>query len=630
ITGVVENYPQNSHFQFDMIASLISQKGSRDPEWDGHCYFTYIVLQDGYPPSQLEAKFPDFIKRHYGPEIQDEMGISFEEYFDGKNNYYGYWLQPLVDIHLNANINDNLQKKGNIVYVYVFSMIAFFILLIACVNFMNLSTARGANRSKEVGIRKVMGSGKLRLVRQFLCESILLSFIALIIAVSIVEVVLPAFRNLTNRQLELNLFSNFHVLLCLLGLALFVGILAGSYPAFFLSAFQPAVVLKGKLESAVKSGWLRRWLVIFQFSVSIIIFIGTFVIYRQLKHVDDAQLGFNEEHVVVIHRAYALDQQTEAFKQELLQHSRILCISNTDTLPGRHFNPNGHRLESEPTREYTLHTMYGDYDFVELLNLEMVAGRYFTQDYATDATSAVVINETAVKKLGLADPIGKRFYKEFGGAKEGEFSTIIGVVNDFHFHSLHQEIHPMLIRPLTGQRSWFLSIRIRPENIKETLSLIKKTWKEFTIDQPFEYSFLDNDFQNLYKTEQRSGQIFAFFSILAIFIACLGLLGLASFTAVQRTKEIGIRKVLGASVSGIVLLLSKEFIKWVILANIIAWPIAYYAMDKWLQNFAYRINLGFGIFIISALSVFVVALITIGYQSVKAAISNPVDSLRYE
>ncbi|NIM90225.1 MAG: FtsX-like permease family protein [Candidatus Aminicenantes bacterium] len=626
ITGVVENCPSNSHFQFNMIASLISEELSRDPEWDGHCYFTYLVLPDRYPPSQLEEKFPDFIKRHYGPEFKEEMGISIEEYYDGENRYYGYWLQPLLDIHLNPDVG---RAKGDITYVYVFSSIALFTLLIACVNFMNLSTARSANRSKEVGLRKVAGSSKSQLVRQFLCESILLSLIALVIAIGIVELVLPAFRNLTSKQLELNLFSNWYILIGLFGLALFVGITAGSYPAFFLSSFQPAVVLKGKLRAGTKSGWLRSGLVIFQFSISVIILLGTFAIYNQLKYVKNVQLGFDKEQIVVIHRASALGQQKETFKQELLRHSRIISISNTSSLPGRHFDPNDHRLEGEPKKAYVLHTMSGDHDFVELLNLEMVAGRYFSKEIATDAT-AVVINEAAVKKLGLSDPIGKRFYKEFGGAKKGEFVTIIGVVKDFHFHSLHHEIYPMVIRPLTGPQGNYTSVKIHPDNIKGTLSTIEKTWKKLSGGQPFEYSFIDDDFNSLYKKEQKTGEIFAMFSILAILIACLGLFGLASFTAEQRTKEIGIRKVLGASASGIIFLLCKEFTKWVLLANIIAWPIAYYAMKKWLQNFAYRINMGADVFIIPTLLALVIALVTISYQSIKASVANPADSLRYE
>lgn len=630
VTGVVENCPHNSHFYFDFIASLVTSESSSSDRWMSHCYFTYIVLQEGYPPSRLEAKFPDFIKRHYGPQFQKETGISIEEYFKDENKYYGYWLQPLSDIHLNADIHDNLKTKGDITYVYIFSIIALFILLIACINFMNLSTARAANRSKEIGLRKVLGSLKTQLVHQFLGESILLSFIALIIAVIIVEAVLPIFNSLSVRHLGLNLFSNFYILPGLLGATMLVGILAGIYPAFFLSAFRTVSVLKGKLSKSKKSSWLRSGLVIFQFSISIIILISTFVIYNQLKYLRDVKLGFDKEQVLVIHRAYALGKQREAFKQELLQNSDILTISNTNSLPGRHFDPNGHRLEGDPGyKEYTLHTMYGDYDFAKLLNLEMAGGRYFSKNIASDA-SAVVINETAVRELSLTDPIGKRFHKEFGGAKPGEFVTIIGVLKDYHFFSLHHKILPMVIRNLNESMGSYTSIRIDPGKTRESLNLIEDTWKKFTGGQPFEYSFLDEDFYNLYKKEQKTGQILLVFSILAIFIACLGLFGLISFTVEQRTREIGIRKVLGASVSGITALLSKETTKWVLFANIIAWPAAYFAMDKWLQNFAYRINIGIETFILSGSLALIIALLTVSYQSVKASAANPVDALKYE
>ena len=632
ITGVVENCPRNSHFQFDMIISLVSTRSSRSDRWMQHTYFTYVVLQDGCAPSQLEAKFPDFIKRHYGPQFFADTGRSYDEHFQDENNYYGYWLQPLRDIHLSADIVDNLETKGDITYIYIFSSIALFILLIACINFMNLSTARFANRSKEVGMRKVLGSSKKQLVFQFLGESVLLSIIALVLALIVILIVLPAFSNLASRQLRLDLLSNFYILPLLIGFALFVGILAGSYPAFFLSSFQPVRTIKGSLNERVNGHLvMRRALVILQFSITIFIFLGTFVIYNQLKYVRDTKLGFDKEQVVVIHRANALRQQGDAFKQELLKYPNILTISNTDALPGRHFNPNGHRLEGRPlTEEDVLHTMYGDHDFVDLLDLEIVAGRYFSKDIVTDATSAVVINETAVKELGLTDPIGKRFHKEFGGAKKGEFVTIIGVLKDIHYHSLHHEIHPMLIRPLTGWGGFYTSVKVRPENFNKTIGLIEKTWKKFSGGQPFEYSFLDTDLDNLYRAEQSTGRIFAIFSSLAIFIACLGLFGLISFAAEQRTREIGIRKVLGASVSRIIYLLSKEVLILVSAATLIASPIAFYAMRKWLQSFAFRIEMSPLMFIMTALATLLIALLSVGYRAVKAASANPADALRYE
>ncbi len=632
VTGVVEDCPGSSHFQFDMIASYISREGSRDTSWMGHSLFTYVVLQEGAPPSQLEAKFQNFILKHFGPQFFAQTGTRYEDYLKDEKNYYGYFLEPLLDIHLRSGTNENLSIRGRIVYIYVFSIIAIFILLLACINYMNLSTARFSKRSKEVGIRKVLGSVKKQLVFQFIGESILFSFIALVFSILAVKTVLPAFSNLADRQLSFHLFGDVWVLPALIGYALFVGVLAGSYPAFFLSTCQPVHTIKGSLYNKTHGNLLlRRVLVVLQFSVTVFIFLGTFVISSQLRYVRSQELGFDKEQIVVISRAFALGRQADAFKQELLEYSSILSLSNTESLPGRHFNPNGHRLEGRPaTEEHTIYTMYGDHDFLKLLNLEIVEGRYFSRDIHTDSTSAVVINETAVKELGLKEPIGKRFHKEFGDVAEGKFVTIIGVLKDFHFLSLHHEILPMIIRPLSEREWFYTSIKIRPENIKESLGLIEKTWRTFSGGQPFEYSFLDEDFNNLYRAEQRTGKISSIFFFLAIFIACLGLLGLVSFSAQQRTKEIGIRKVLGASVSRIIYLLSKEVMMLFIVSTFIASPIVYFVMSHWLQNFAFRIKLTIWMFILAALTILFMAILTISYQAIKAACANPADALKYE
>lgn len=631
ITGVVENCPSTSHFQFDMIISLVTDVFSRSERWMSHTYFTYIVLDENASPAQLEAKFPDFILRHYSAQFFADTGMSYSEYLKDENHYYGYWLQPLRDIHLNAAINDNLPNKGNRMYNYVFSLIAFFILLLACINFMNLSTARFALRSKEVGVRKVLGSSRLQLVKQFMGESVLLSLTALVVALAGVGLFLPAFRQLAGRNLELAVFPLVWWVPALLGLALLVGLLAGSYPAFFLSSFQPVKTMQGTFSRRAKGFVpLRRVLVILQFSITIVIFLGTFVIYRQLTFISKAELGFNKEQVVVLHRSNSLGKEREPFKQELLKNSRILTVSSTNSLPGRHFDPNGHRLEGRPmTEEYTLFTMYGDPDFAELLDLTMAQGRYFSWELASDANS-VVINETAARKLGLDEPLGKRFHKEFGGAKKGEFVTIVGVVKDIHFHSLHHEIQPMLIRFLPRNRGYYTSIKILPDDIPATLRFIKDTWSTFNGEQPCEYSWLDEDFAALYTKEQKSGQVFALFSLLAIVIASLGLLGLISFAAEQRTREIGIRKVIGASVSHIFFLLSREVVFLVMIATCIASPVAYLVMNRWLHNFAFRIHIQPQMFILTALVVLSVAILSISYRALKAAHTNPADAIKYE
>jgi putative ABC transport system permease protein len=632
VTGVIENCPTTSHFQYEMIASIVSSKTAFETGWGGHTYFTYIALKDRHSKAQLEAKLPDFCRRHWGAYHFAETGQTYDEYMKDGGNYYGFSLEPLSDIHLNRGVIDYLSIKGNKTYVYVFSIIALFILLIACINFMNLSTARFAHRSKEVGVRKVLGSSQKQLVWQFLGESTLLSLFALVFAILLVKIFLPIFRNLASRQLELDFFQPIFALPLLVGFALCVGIIAGCYPAFFLSTFQPARTVKGSGEQRARGHvFLRRALVVLQFAVTFGIFFGTFVIFHQLLYVRGRQLGFNKEQVVVIHRADALGKQADAFKQELLRSPSIITVSDTESLPGRHFNPNSHRLEGRPATEApTLHTMYGDHNFVELLDLEIVAGRYFSPEIPTDATSSVVVNETAVKELGLTDPVGKRFHKEFGGAKEGEFVTIIGVLKDFHFNSLHHDIFPMLIRPLSPSTWNLTSIRIEPGNIAETLARIEDTWRTFTGGQPFEYSFLDEDFDNLYRSEQRMGQIFSIFAALAIFIACLGLVGLISFTAEQRTKEIGIRKVLGASVSKIIYLLSREVVVLVFVAVLVAAPIAFFSMHKWLENFAFRIGISPLMFILTALGTLAIAFLSVSFRAIKAAQANPIDSIRYE
>lgn len=632
ITGVIENCPAKSHFQYEMISSIVSSKTAFETGWGGHTYFTYIVLKDRHARPQLDAKLPDFVRRHWGAYYYAETGVTYDEYIKDGGNYYGFFLEPLTEIHLNADVGDYLSVKGNKTYVYVFSMIALFILLIACINFMNLSTTRFAHRSKEVGVRKVLGSSQKQLVWQFLGESVLISLVALVFAILLVKIVLPTFRNLASRQLELDFFQSVTTLPLLIGFALLVGILAGCYPAFFLSSFQPVRTVKGSGGQKTKGHvFLRRALVVLQFAVTFGIFFGTFVISHQLQYVRDKQLGFNKEHVVVIHRADALGKQADAFKQKLLRYPSIITISDTESLPGRHFNPNSHRLEGRPATETpTLHTMYGDHNFVDLLNLEIVEGRHFSPEIPTDATSSVVINETAVKELGLTDPVGKRFHKEFGGAKEGEFVTIIGVLKDFHFNSLHHEIFPMLIRPLSPSTWNLTSVRIGPENIPEALARIEETWRTFSGGQPFEYSFLDEDFDNLYRSDLRMGQIFSIFAALAIFIACMGLVGLISFTAEQRTKEIGIRKVLGASVSKIVYLLSQEVVVLVFVAVLVAAPIAFYSMYKWLQNFAFRVGISPLMFVLTALGTIAIALLSVSFRAIKAAQANPIDSIRYE
>ncbi len=625
ITAVAENVPSNSHFHFDFLASFAALDLSQDPSWFNSCLYTYIVLPKNYPLHQLEAKFSELIRKYVGPQVQAGMGISIDNFFK-LGNKFGFFLQPLQAIHLHSNLDFELEPTSDVRYVYIFSAIAIFILLVACINFMNLSTARSSTRAKEVGVRKVLGSRRSQLIRQFLTESILLSSIALLFALALVELILPFFNNLTGKRLTIG-FSHWPILPAIIGMIMVVGILAGSYPSFFLSSFQPVTVMKGQPRAGLKSGRLRSVLVVSQFSISIILLVGTFIIYNQLEYIRNKKLGFDKEHIVVIERAGAVEKSRQAFKHALLQNHQVLNVTVSNYLPGRGFNMTGFKGEGASSDELEVINLWqGDHDFARALQLEMTAGRFFSAEDSAD--SSIVINESAAKMFGFEEPVGKHLMTTVKG--EVEAYEVIGVVKDFHYESLHQKIRPMAIALLSEGRGNYISVRIGSENISKTLTFLEKTWQSFAPGQPFEYSFLDDDFDRLYRAEQRAGQIFTAFSVLAGFIACLGLFGLASFTAEQRTKEIGVRKVLGASLSSIITLLSKEFLKWVLIANIIAWPVSYYAMNRWLQNFAYRISIGPWVFLLAAFIALGIALLTVSFQSVRAALASPVDSLRYE
>ena len=623
VTGVTKDCPSNSHLHFDIFASMASIQAGKSNSWLNDNLYTYIVLKKDASASALKKKFPGLVRKYAGPQVYQGLGILFDEW-QKKGNAYGFFLQPLTSIHLHSNLDEEVEPNSNIRYVYIFSIIALFILLIACINFMNLSTARSLTRSKEVGVRKVLGSKKSQLIKQFLIESFLLTFIAVLIAVILAEIFLPSFDNLAEKNLHTNYFHSLYAMPALLITIIVVGLISGSYPAFFLSSFQPSKILKGK-TTGTKGSWLRSGLVIFQFSISIILLTGTMIIYNQIKYIQEADLGFNKENVLVIQRAWALGTHTGTFKNELLKDPHILNASNTNDLPGRQYSTTVFKLENAPiSQQYLMELITTDENYAKTMDIEIAKGRYFSKENPADS-SAVVINESAAKTFNMKDPVGRRII--FVG--QNMTCTIIGVVKDFHLASLHEKIGPLVIYPRRGLTA-YLPIRISSNNMSQTISLIKDEWKKFVPDKPFEYFFLDEDLNRLYNSEQKTGEILTSFSLLAIFIACMGLFGLAAFTTERRTKEIGIRKVLGASVLGVIFILSKDFTKWVLLSNIIAWPVAYYFMNKWLQDFAYRIEINWLLFIIAGLLTLVIALLTISIQSIRAAMANPVKSLRYE
>ena len=621
ITGVSENVPDNSHFHYDILVSSASfPTFINNTGWSANNFITYLLLQEGTSQKWFDEKLKEFTRKHMGGERFDK--------WVAQGNYWEYFLQPITEIHLNSDLNGEFEANGNKTYVYIFFVISIIILLIACINFMNLSTAKSSLRAKEVGLRKVVGSSRNKLIHQFLSEAVLLSFISLTLGIIIVECLLPVYRNLIDRQLDIHYFDNFIVIPSLLALGLIVGIISGSYPAFFLSSFKPISVLRGNTGSSRGSSLLRNILVIFQFAISIFLITGTLVIYQQLKLFQNIKLGFNKEQVLVVRNPGALGNNVMPFKEVLRNNRNVIDVSGSNTLPGRSFSNIGFGAEGVE-KSFTLNLCVCDYDFLNTLKLEMAQGRFFSREFSTDSHAAI-LNEKAVKLLGWENPIGKKINN--WSRNRGNF-TVVGVIKDYHYESLHQEIRPQALFLSGGYYQnieSYISVRLNTENISETVKYVGSTWNDFAPEKPFEYSFLDEDYDNLYINEKQTRKLFTIFSFFAIFIACLGLFGLASFSADQRTKEIGIRKVLGASVPRIVNILNKNFIKWVLVANLIAWPAAWFMMNSWLQNFAYRIKLSWWMFILAAVLALLIALITVSFQTVKAALKNPIDSLRYE
>ena len=634
ITGVIENIPDNSHFYFDFILSLVSNDYNKDSNWTSNNFQTYFKLRPGADPKALEAKFPKMIDTYVTPQARAIFGNEFTlENFFAQGNKFDYTLMSLTDIHLKSDRIGELGANSDITYIYLFSAIAGFILIIACINFMNLSTARSSNRAKEVGIRKVMGSFRSHLIKQFLTESVLLSIISFVIAAAIAWMTLPMFNALSRKELTMP-FGSPTFWMTMVAAALVTGLLAGLYPSFFLSAFRPVNVLKGKMALGTKSGVVRGALVVFQFWISIVLVVGTIAVNRQLSFIQTKKIGFNKDQVIVVQDAYALKDQLQSFKDQVEKDTRILSGTVSSYLPvdGTSRGDNTHWPEGKsPTQEnmVSIQTWEVDYDYVKTLGMKIVDGRDFSKDFVSDSTG-VIINQSAVRAFGyLEDPVGKKITTfNDNELKTFRTSTIIGVVEDFHYESLRTAIGPLalFIEPSTG----FISFRFEAKNTNEVISMIEEHWKKLGPGVPFDYSFLDEDFGKMYAAEQRLGDIFTVFAGLAIIIACLGLFALTSFTAEQRTKEIGIRKVLGASVSGIVVLLSKEFGKLILIAFVLATPVAWYAIDRWLESYTYRTEIGVMVYVIAGASAFGIAWMTMSYQSIRAALANPIKALRSE
>ncbi len=619
VTGVMENIPHNSHFHADFFGSFKTYAAVVGDEelqnWASNNYATYLLLPNNYDINRLKSQLDPFIDRHLSKGMSEKTKLE---------------LQPITDIHLHSHLDSEIEANSDITYVYVFSVIAFFVLLIACVNFMNLATARSAGRAREVGMRKVVGAQRIQLVHQFLNESILTAVISLLLALGLVYLVLPAFSQFIGKELSFNLIKNSQLLLLLFLLAVIVGFLAGLYPAFYLSAFKPIRVLRDKIGSRKRGLSFRSILVVFQFSISIILIICVTVVSNQLDYMRSLDLGFDEEQVAVLPSSDSILQNLDDFKNRLLQNPDVLNVSAASRVPsGRLLDSAGARVLSGETSQpitFRIAMIMVDYDYIPTFKMELAAGRNFSRQMGTDPDQAFILNETAVKQIGWESP-ERAIGEGFGyGRRQGQ---VIGVVKDFHFESLHQEISPIVMF-LSESHLGQIAVRISPQNIPQTMGFLKKTWVEMRPNYPFSYYFIDKNFDQQYRSEEKLQQIFSCFAFLAVFIGCLGLFGLASYSAERRTKEIGIRKVLGASSSRLVFLLSKEFTKWALLANVFAWPLAYWVMSRWLQNFAYRAHISFGTFFLAGALAWLIALLTVSYQAVKASLADPVSSLKYE
>ncbi|MCP4725581.1 MAG: FtsX-like permease family protein [bacterium] len=607
ITGIIKDPPKNSHLQFDFILSFSTYNITRartvnSDNWMNNPFDTYLSLPENIDLDAFDEKLRKYDFEGFG------------------GTTWSFHVQPLNDIHFNRDI----RGRGDIRYIYIFSGVGLLILFIACFNFINLSTARSTSRARELGIRKVVGAYKRQLIKQLLGESVIFSLISLILSVLIIRLILPVFSYLIGNELSFSRLMDMNALLAIFGLSLFVGLISGSYPAVILSSFKPVNILRGNLNLGRKGGSLfRNSLVVLQFVISIVMIVSTITLYNQLNFMRNKKLGYQNEHILTMGtRGINFD----TFKSELIKNANISKVSGSSGLPTRVGWSNIGAWEGKDEADNPFfYRLNVDFDFMDLYGLEIINGREFSEEFGSDKGKSYILNEAAVKRIGWDDPIGQKF-----GFWEVEEGRIIGVVKDFHFESLHKVITPLGIGVYDRENFNYISVRINSQNIDDTIQYIDNIWKEINPSRPFDYTFIDEQLDRMYRSERRMTESFGYFTLIAIFIACLGLFGLVSFITVQKTKEIGIRKVLGANVPMIINLLSKEFVLLVIISNLFAWPLGWFAMSKWLETFAFRIDLSVLFFIFAGFIALLIALATISYQAFRAAAANPVDSLRYE
>ena len=636
ITGVIEDMPDQSHFHYDFIRPLrdtYNDAGS----WLSNNYYTYVLVQPGTTAEEVQKDVTATINTYVGRELQQVLHASLDD-LNKSGGHFRFPVMALTDIHLHSNLAGELEPNSSVTYVYIFSVIAALILLIACVNFMNLSTARSAGRAKEVGIRKVAGSTRRHLISQFLTESMLLSLFSLLLGLAIALVLLPLFNSVAGKQLHPGMLFSIHFLPVLFALAILVGLIAGSYPAFYLSSFQPIKVLKGKMAAGMKSSVLRSVLVVLQFTISIGLIVCTIVTYRQLNYIRSKEIGFNRDQVLVVHGTWDLGAAgAQTFRKELLTIGGVSDATITGDLPtvgGGQYDAEGWFRDAslDPKKVTVLTTLFVDDHYIPTLQMKIVNGRNFDlTQFPTDST-AVIINEAAAKLLGGKDPLSLVLWRPWNDKFEPKPFRVIGVVKDFNYNSMHDEIHPLILSPNGANNNNFgsVSMRFQSGDVFGLVHQVEAKYRSIKQGIPFNYSFMDDDFNQLYRTEQQRGKIFVTFAVFAIFIACLGLFGLVTYAAEQRMKEIGIRKVLGARISGIVGLLSKDFAILIAISAIIAFPLAGLLMHTWLQTFAYRTGIAWWIFLLAGAAALAIALLTVSIQTIRAAVANPIRSLRSE
>jgi putative ABC transport system permease protein len=619
ITGVMKDVPLNSHFRFDALISR-NTRPDYNSGWGNFGVFTYLQLPEGYDLKKMYVSLDSVIKQKVNP-IFDQFGIKIN-----------YELQKITDIHLHSKIQDEAEAGGDISYIYIFGAVASFMLIIACINYMNLATARSANRAKEVGVRKVMGSQRMQLIAQFLTESVLIALIALAVSLILIYALLPAFNYLANKELPFSYILQAPVLLSLIAVILFAGVVGGSYPAFYLSGFNPVNVLKGKLSAKGGSAIFRKALVVFQFGITIFMLVSTLIVFNQLQYLRNKDLGFDKERIIRLNlNERELRDKSQGLVDKLKQVKEVAGVGMANSSPGEGIGKLLLKVEDNEGKltDRGVDLYSADFDFVKTMGMKIVQGRDFSRDVISDTTYAVLVNESMVKRMSWKDPIGKKFIFQGNGPNGTDIEKhVVGVVKDYHQNSLYDAIEPLMI--VLDKRNNYVFVRTEEGDIRQSLAAVERTWKEMFPNYTFEYNFLDQDFNSQYKADEKRSQIFTAFSGLTIVIACLGLLGLAAFTTEQRTKEIGVRKVIGASIQSLVVLVSKEFFLLVGIGMVLAFPLSWYFTENWLQNFAYRIELGgqWSTFVVSAFMAFAITLTTVGYHVIRAAAANPVRSLR--